>query len=95
MKNMFRVLPLLLLLGGCASLKAYPDVSTDWSAELATMNKYLEASAITRYDSRNDSDRDGLNQQEWRNLVVNARVRAIDIHFNDFQQKLFREGIGF
>ncbi len=84
----------LALLGGCASLRAYPEPSIDPAGELRVLDKYLQPTAITRYDSANDADRDGLTKRAWRNEVVNARVRAIDINFNTFQQKLFQEGVG-
>jgi hypothetical protein len=82
------------ILSGCASLKAYPERSSDPDAELKAMEKYLQPDAITKYDAANDSDRGGLTKTAWRNEVVNARVRATDLHFNTFQQKLFQEGVG-
>lgn len=92
-----RVAPLfaaLILLSGCASLTAYPKQSIDHEAELKAMDKYLQPTAITKYDAQNDSERDGLSKRSWRNEVVNARVRATDLHFNTFQQQLFQEGVG-
>jgi hypothetical protein len=87
-------LAVLLLLSGCASLKAYPERSVDPDAELKAMEKFLQPSAITQYDSQQDSDRNGLSKRAWRNEVANARVRAIDLHFTTFQQRLFQEGVG-
>jgi hypothetical protein len=75
-------------------MSAYPERATDPQAELTAMNKYLQAGAITKYDAQNDAERDGLSKRAWRNEVVNARVRATDLHFNAFQQKLFQEGVG-
>lgn len=92
-----RVQPLitaLILLSGCASMSAYPERATDPQGELTAMNRYLQPSAITKYDAQNDSERDGLSKRVWRNEVVNARVRATDLYFNAFQQKLFQEGVG-
>lgn len=83
------------LISSCASLKAYPELSSDPAAELKAMEKFLQPSAITKYEAQNDSDRDGLSKRAWRNEVVNARVRATDLHFNTFQQGLFQEGVGF
>lgn len=85
---------ILLSLSGCASMSAYPERATDPQAELTAMNRYLQPSAITKYDAQNDSEREGLNKRAWRSEVVNARVRATDLHFNIFQQKLFQEGVG-
>ncbi len=84
-----------VMLSGCtASLKAYPERSYDSKAELTAMELYLSSNAITNYMSANDSDRNNLTRRQWRDAVVNARIRAIDLHFNDFQQALFQEGVG-
>lgn len=82
------------VLTNCASLTAYPERSIDPQAEIQALEHYLQPSAITRYESDKDQDRNGLSRQAWRNAVVNARIRAIDLHFNAFQQGLFQEGIG-
>ncbi len=85
-----------LMLGGClASLTAYPDLSYDAGAELKSMESYLSAEAITRYDAAEDVQRNGMDKKQWRNAVVNARIRAMDVLFNEFQQDLYQEGVGF
>lgn len=85
-----------LMLGGClASLTAYPDLSYDAGAELKSIESYLSAEAITRYDAAEDVQRNGMDKKQWRNAVVNARIRAMDVLFNDFQQDLYQEGVGF
>ncbi len=86
----------LPMLGGClASLTAYPDTSYDARAELKSLEPLLAADAITRYDAPGNDQRDDMDQLTWRNAVVNARVRAMDVLFNEFQQDLYREGVGF
>jgi hypothetical protein len=86
----------LLLLGGClASLTAYPDSSYDARAELKLLAPFLSAEAITKYDLPEDSQRNGMARKNWRNAVVNARIRAMDVLFNEFQQDLYQEGVGF
>ena len=85
-----------LMLGGClASLTAYPDLSYDAGAELKSMESYLSAEVITRYDAAEDVQRNGMDKKQWRNAVVNARIRAMDVLFNEFQQDLYQEGVGF
>lgn len=96
--RVMKVLPLIIAamaLTSCATLKGYPDQTTNVKAELLLLKKYLQPQAITKYESANDLDRDGLSKRAWRNEVINARVRAADFQFNKFQQMLFEEGVGF
>jgi uncharacterized protein YceK len=69
------MIAVLVLLSGCASMSAYPERATDPQAELVAMNRYLQPTAITKYDAQNDSEREGLSKRTWRNEVVNARAR--------------------
>jgi hypothetical protein len=88
-----RLLPALavsILLSACASPRAYPPPSSDVKAELTALGPYLQPSALTTYDSPHEGDRGGLTPRAWRDVVVNARVRAIDLQFNAFQQDLSR-----
>ena len=85
-----RLLPVLavsVLLSACASTRAYPPPSGDVNAELTAWGPYLQPSALTAYDSRHEGDRGGLTPRAWRDVVVNARVRAIDLQFTAFQQR--------
>lgn len=98
MKNNFLVILLLLsliiLLSGCAaSLTAYPQVSYDPRKELDWMQTYLSSDVIEKYHSSNNADRKGLTQREWRDLVVEVRIRAINLRFNEFQRSLYQEGV--
>jgi len=89
------LLCLTSMLGGClTSLTAYPDPSWDARTELNALEPYLSADAITRYDAANDEARNGMDRRNWRNAVVNARIRAMDVLFNEFQQDLYQEGVG-
>lgn len=81
------------LLPGCASLKAYPDRSGDATAELKSLETYFSPDVMTKYDAADDGARGGLTKQQWRDQVVNGRIRAVDLHFLDFQQNVFREGV--
>ncbi len=92
-----RLLPVLavsVLLSACASPRAYPPPSGDVKAELTALSPYLQASVLTTYDSPHEGDRGGLTPRAWRDVVVNARVRAIDLQFNAFQQALSHQGVG-
>jgi hypothetical protein len=92
-----RLLPVLavsVLLSACAAPRAYPPSSGDVKAELTALGPYLQPSALTPYDSPHEGDRGGLTPRAWRDVVVNARVRAIDLQFNAFQQDLSRQGVG-
>jgi len=96
--RVMKVLALIIVamaLTSCATIKGYPNRTTNAKAELLLLNKYLVTEAITKYESANDSERDGLSKRAWRNEVINARVREADIQFNKFQQILFEEGVGF
>jgi hypothetical protein len=92
-----RLLPALavsVLLSACASPRAYPPPSGDVKAELTALGPYLQPSVLTPYDSPHEGDRGGLTPRAWRDVVVNARVRAIDLQFNAFQQDLSHQGVG-
>jgi len=90
------ILPFVaLMLGGClASLTAYPDASYNPRAELESLAPYLSTEAITKYDLPEDGQRNGMNRKDWRNAVLNARIHAMDVLFNEFQQDLYQQGVG-
>lgn len=83
---------LLLLLGilsGCTAMKGYPDMSGDLKTELKTLDRYYCADILDRYkNTDNESDR-----RELRDEIVNGRLRAIDIHYNSFEQSLAGEHV--
>jgi hypothetical protein len=79
----------LAVLGGCASLKAYPERSGDTAAELTHLEQYHDPAILAKYEA----EADAAKKRALRNDVVTARLRATDLHFNAFQQALFREGI--
>ena len=78
----------LPLLNGCASVSGYPDRSYDLKAELAALDTYHSPGIITTYNGKT-----GADKQNYRNEVVNARLRAIDLHFNIFEQAVARENV--
>jgi len=86
---------LTLILAGCASINGFPDRSVDSQLELKSLQAYLSSSAITAFNSPNDSDRNNLSKTAWRNEVIEARIRADAINFQEFEKSLYSQGIGF
>ncbi len=86
----FVIVLLYLLLSGCATITGYPDRSENVEGELKQLEKYIKPEIIETYEN----EKDLTNKRILRNEIVNARIRAIDIHFNSFQQRLYGEGIG-
>lgn len=71
---------------GCASISGYPERSTEPKDELSSLSLYFLPSVITTYNSKTASEKN-----DYRNEVVHARVRAIDINYNSFLEKLSYE----
>jgi hypothetical protein len=77
------------LLGGCSTLRAYPDRSGDVATELKALDEYHKATVLKTYsDYKEDAAK-----KAYRDEVVTGRIRAIDLHFGEFQQGVFREGV--
>lgn len=76
------------LLNGCASVSGYPDRSYDLKAELAALDIYHRPDIITTYNGKT-----GADKKDYRDEVVNARLRAIDLHFSIFEQAVARENV--
>ena len=92
MKRWTLVLALVLVplgLGACSSLRAYPNRSGDLDTELKQLDKFHAPTILEEYEKKPDA----AAKQAFRNEVVTARIRAIDLHFGVFQQALFREGV--
>src|SRR5689334_5460878 len=86
MRASARLLALMpaLLLYGCLSAQGYPDRSFDLQSELQMLATYHAPDILTRYAAAPD-------KRAFRNEVVNARIRAIDLHFGQFAQSLSKE----
>lgn len=92
MKRWTLVLVLMVVplgLGACTSLRAYPNRSGDLDAELKQLDKFHAPTILEEYEKKPDE----AAKQAFRNEVVTARIRAIDLHFGVFQQALFRESV--
>lgn len=82
-------------LTGCyAALKASPERSIDKTKEIEALKAYLGPEVVTKYSAPDAARRQGLTRRAWRDEVIHARLRVMDLHFNSFQQALFQEGVG-
>lgn len=84
-----------ILLQACAGIQGYPAQSSDPTIELSALAPYFLSSVMEKYESEKDSDRRGLTKRQWRNQVIEARIRAVNIRFGEFEQTLYEQGIGF
>jgi hypothetical protein len=79
------------LLGfGCASIKAYPDRSVTVRHQLSALSWCFDEEKIKKDPSDKESPDWRTN---WRDEVVNCRIRAIDLQFTSFEQSLSRENV--
>lgn len=81
------VLILSLLAGGCATIRNYPTRSADAWGEAAALNDMFPLSG---YFNPAYSE---TQREIYRNNLINARILAIDLNFEKFQQDLVREGV--
>jgi hypothetical protein len=85
---------LFLFLSGCAaSFKGFPDQPINPEAEIAALSEYLMPDVAAKYASANPADRGGLSREAWRNEVIDARLRAIDLRYNEWEQRLYQEQV--
>jgi hypothetical protein len=78
----------MLFLGGCTSMSNAPKRSGDMAAELKALEPYFSADVITTYNGK------GVEKQAYRDEVVFARIRAIDLYYNQFINDISREDKG-
>lgn len=82
------VLLVTSLLGfGCASIKAYPDRSVKVKDQLSALSWCFDEEKIKNGPA-------GKEPTDWRNEVVNCKIRAIDLQFTSFEQSLSQENVG-
>lgn len=93
MRTFFTGLPLigvLFVLTGCvASLAGYPDSSADLDRELKQLEPYFAADVVKKCNDEPDPNK----KRAWRDEVVNGRIRAVNLHFNVFEQAIYKEGV--
>jgi len=71
---------------GCVSITGYPNRTINFSEELSSLTSYFEATVITTYKEKDDS-----KKNNYRNEVVHARIRAINLNYNSFLKELSSE----
>lgn len=86
---------LCIATAGCAGVRGFPDRTYSTADEMAALSKYNLASVLAAYDSPLDADRGGMTREAWRNHVLEARIQDMNLHFADFEQSLYKQGIGF
>jgi PBP1b-binding outer membrane lipoprotein LpoB len=88
MKSVITVLCVMLLLSGCATMASAPKRSGDVNAELKALKPYFSADVIATYNGKGDG------QKKYRDEVVFARIRAIDLNYTQFINDISREDKG-
>ena len=85
-KISFQLLIVPMILTGCASLNSYPRNMLETDNELSTLEKYFSADIIDKYNSKT-----GEAKKTFRDEVINSRIRAINILFNEFVKDIQKE----
>jgi hypothetical protein len=87
MKPTLGLLFTLLFLGGCAGISGIPQRSANIETELQSLSSYFASTVITTYNSKlNDA-----SKKEYRDEVISARIRAIDLNYNEFIKNISEE----
>jgi hypothetical protein len=86
---------LAVALPACAPLTGFPDATIEPDKELTSLQPYLQPDVITKYNSANPADRDGLAQKAYRDQVAYARMRATDVQYTVFKKALVRDNSVF
>ena len=81
-----------LATGACAAaLEGYPDRVSDPNQELESLKVFTTKMLLDEY-SRDSTPTE--RKKSIRDDYVNAKLRSTDIKFGQFQQRLFKEGVG-
>ncbi|MFI5020045.1 MAG: hypothetical protein ACHQRJ_00125 [Alphaproteobacteria bacterium] len=80
---------LLAALAACAPIRGYPDDPEDTSATLTRLMPYFDGTEEAQYVALQN---DATLRQQKRDEIVLARIRAYDIEFADFEEKLYLQG---
>jgi len=81
------VIGLIFILTGCTSLSGSPERSADINTELAALMEYLVPEVITTYNAKATD----AEKKTYRDEVIAARIRAVDLNYNEFVKKLSEE----
>ena len=74
-------------LAGCTTMSGYPEAAFDHKEARAELAPFLKASAVADYDKCAD-------KLACRNMLVDARVRAVDLLFYRFLRRLHGQQAG-
>ena len=75
------------ILVGCSSLSGVPERSVDPDAELRALAPYFAPGVLDEYNRKETAE----EKRRYRDEVVWARLRGIDIHFNRFVRDIASE----
>ena len=75
-------------LTGCATVSGFPKQAFDTKEVNAEIAPYLLAKKVSDYDKCDQ-------QERCRNDIIDARLRAIDLRFGEYERGLYKEGVGF
>jgi hypothetical protein len=79
----------LAVLAGCAPIVGYPKDPEDTAATLTALQPYFNGARELDYIKADPAQR-----MQIRNEIVFARLRAYDITFTDFEERLYGDGNG-
>lgn len=87
------VFMLALPLGGCATVRGVPERVIPTSKAVALAAKYDAATTVPKFMDE-EADRGGMDQRQYRDMVVLTNMSAIDARYGDFKAQLSSEGRG-
>ena len=87
MKNSSILLLSLLWLAGCSSLSGMPARTSSVETELNALAGYFSPAVITTFQNTSGNSA----KKRYRDEVIAARIRAIDLNFNQFAQNISAE----
>jgi len=76
----------LLINTACQSVSGYPTAPISAKSEIPVLKQYLTSDVIANYIALSGSGADA--QRAYRDEVVDARMRVIDINFDNFREQL-------
>ncbi|GAA0852311.1 hypothetical protein [Aliiglaciecola litoralis] len=83
----FVIILFAFIIVGCSSISGTPERSVDIESELETLQAYFAPNVITTYNAKSSN----AEKRSYRNEVLSARVRAIDLNFNEFVKDISSE----
>jgi hypothetical protein len=80
---------LVAVFTGCTAMRGYPKRSGDLKAELKGLEQYYRPKLLDEYKALDEESA----RRVFRDEVVNGRIRAIDLQFNEFERSLAGEHV--